>query len=60
MLGGIIMTEPNLENHKGTPCPYSRDFVFCQEGVCSGCQLYKNWQEKWKDIETKMDYKVGK
>jgi len=49
-----------FDYHKGEQCPYSRDFVFCQEGECSGCQLYKNWQERWGDIENKMDYTVGK
>ena len=27
-------------NHKGTWCPYEP--VFCQEGICSGCQIYHN------------------
>ena len=39
------------ENHKGEWCPYSNKKpldgmpaagVFCQEGICSGCQIYRN------------------
>jgi hypothetical protein len=28
-----------IRNHKGTWCPYSTRF--CQEGICSSCQLYR-------------------
>jgi hypothetical protein len=28
----------NLEHHKGSPCIYSSRF--CQEGYCSGCDVY--------------------
>ena len=28
----------NLEYHKGSFCVYSS--VFCQEGYCSGCEIY--------------------
>jgi hypothetical protein len=28
----------NLEQHKGSPCVYSSRF--CQEGYCSGCDVY--------------------
>jgi hypothetical protein len=28
-----------IPNHKGTWCPHSTRF--CQEGICSGCQLYR-------------------
>jgi hypothetical protein len=27
-------------NHQGTWCPHEP--VFCQEGICSGCQIYHN------------------
>jgi hypothetical protein len=28
----------NMEYHKGSFCVYSS--VFCQEGYCSGCEIY--------------------
>jgi len=53
--------EQQQEYHKGAPCPYSRDFVFCQETPCgTNCQIYLDWHERWKDIENKMDYTVGR
>jgi len=55
-----MTTEPNLENHKGNPCPYVKGFVFCQEGFCSGCVLYRDWQAKWRDIESEMGYEAGR
>jgi len=29
----------NLEYHKGSFCAYMS--VFCQEGYCSGCEIYR-------------------
>jgi len=29
----------NIEYHKGTFCVYEN--IFCQEGLCSGCNIYK-------------------
>jgi hypothetical protein len=29
----------NLENHEGSFCVYTS--VFCQEGYCSGCEIYR-------------------
>jgi len=31
-----------LENNKGKPCPYNP--ILCQEGWCSGCQIYLDYQ----------------
>ncbi len=33
----------NLEYHKGSFCVYSP--VFCQEGFCNGCELFKRHQD---------------
>jgi len=40
------MTEPTKktiirEYHKGKPCPYSNNFVLCQEGYCDRCYLFE-------------------
>jgi hypothetical protein len=29
----------NMEDHKGSFCIYTS--VFCQEGYCSGCDIYR-------------------
>jgi len=57
----MIDLDVNLENHKGTPCPYvkSPDFLFCQE-QCNDCEIYNKWHEKWKENEKKMGYKLWK
>jgi hypothetical protein len=34
------MLEVNLENHKGGWCPYSKQSLFCQEGMCEGCLVW--------------------
>ena len=31
-------------NHKGSWCPFTGQL--CQEGICSGCEIYKREQEK--------------
>ena len=33
----------NLENRKGTACPYSKEFKYCQEEPCGGCQVWLEW-----------------
>lgn len=34
-------------NNKGLPCPFKQ--ALCQEGYCSECQIYLDWQ-KWKAL----------
>jgi len=34
------------KNHKGEHCRYSEKPLLCQEGVCSECQIYKDWEER--------------
>jgi len=29
--------------HKGKPCPYSNNFVLCQEGYCDRCYLFEQY-----------------
>lgn len=38
----------NLENHKGGWCPYSKQALFCQEGMCEGCLVYQKWKKEKK------------
>ena len=35
------MNQPETVNHKGTRCIYT-PVLFCQEGICSRCEVYKN------------------
>jgi len=35
-------------NHKGTECPYKP--ILCQEGYCSGCQIYLDYQGHQRTI----------
>lgn len=36
-----------MENHKGMWCPYKKA-LFCQEGFCDECYVYKELMEKLK------------
>jgi hypothetical protein len=47
------------ENYKGEFCPYSKESQPCQE-LCIRCEIYRLWQEHWKEIEKQMDYKAGR
>lgn len=38
-------TEVNSEYHKGGLCPYAQGALFCSEGYCDGCEIYKKWKE---------------
>jgi hypothetical protein len=40
------MVSVNMENHKGGSCPYSKIGLFCQEGYCEGCEIWKQWKAK--------------
>jgi hypothetical protein len=42
------MVTVNLENHKGGWCPYSKQTLFCQEGMCEGCLIWQKWKEEKK------------
>ena len=37
-----------MENHKGKWCIY-KPTVFCQEGYCSGCQIYLDFKASLKE-----------
>jgi len=40
--------EPEPEdNHKGQKCPYKD--ILCQEGYCSGCQVFIDWSKSLWD-----------
>jgi len=47
------------ENHKGEFCPYTKESRPCQE-LCIRCEIYRLWQEHWKEVEKQMGYEVGK
>lgn len=36
-------------NHKGQRCPYKD--LFCQEGYCVGCHIYKDWYKGGKSVK---------
>jgi len=59
-MGGIKVEQQEREYHKGQMCCYTREIKPCVEGFCDQCQIYLDWHERWKDIENKMDYKVGR
>jgi len=39
----------NMEYHKGSFCVYSS--VFCQEGYCSGCEIYSKRPPAIKQVD---------
>jgi hypothetical protein len=39
----------NLEYHKGSFCVYTS--VFCQEGYCSGCEIYSKMSSATEQID---------
>jgi len=41
------------KNHKGTWCPYRE--LLCQEGICSGCEIYRDWKEQREKAMTKQE-----
>jgi hypothetical protein len=45
-------------NHKGNWCLY-RSMV-CQEGVCSGCQIHLEAEEKWRILMTESFKELAK
>ena len=48
----------NLENHKGSFCIYTS--VFCQEGYCSGCEVYRKIPPTTKQVERREGVKSQK
>ena len=38
----------NSEYRKGGVCPYNDNFLFCQEGMCSECEIYSKWEREHK------------
>ena len=45
------MVEVNLEKHKGGWCPYSYQSLFCQEGMCEGCLIWKKFKKSKNGTE---------
>ena len=39
-------------SHKGKWC-WLTGKTFCQEGYCSGCQLYLDWKESLRKVSVK-------
>ena len=35
-----------METHKGQPCKYSKDYIFCQEVICLDCVIWLAYLEK--------------
>jgi hypothetical protein len=48
----------NLEYHKGSFCVYTS--VFCQEGYCSGCEIYRKSPLAIKQIDRREGVKSQK
>jgi hypothetical protein len=48
----------NLEYHKGSFCVYTS--VFCQEGYCSGCNIYLKRPAPTKQTVRHLDIKSQK
>ena len=48
----------NLECHKGSFCIYTS--IFCQEGYCSGCEIYRKRPLAIKQIDQRERVKPQK
>ena len=48
------MKSEQVINHKGQPCPYKS--ILCQEGWCSGCQIYQDYQGHQRGREATPDW----
>lgn len=56
----MVVEEPNLEQHKGSPCCYTKEFKFCQEDFCIECEIYKEWNVINGERAKELGFKEGK
>jgi len=51
-----------MENKKGYPCEYldEGEFLFCQEGNCENCMIFKNRKILYIDKEISEDEFIEK
>jgi len=46
-----VVTLQEREYHKSKQCPYSNNFVLCQEGYCNRCYLFEQYVNNTRKVK---------